>query len=185
MISKSQLESEFLLVREKIFPRWDKDKVWSILFGNFTGSPGEEGCCVTESKVVHVAPFTAEWPREKRQALIIHEICHAVVGPGHAKKFLERMRKAAETAERHGLHNTAKHVLEDVVMYEQTPKTNAAEVYGLVQDWLIERPDLTASQIENALVRTYGLTNEQVRVRYPRILQVTEDVKSLYLNKNR
>ena len=185
MISNIQLESEFLLVREKIFPRWDKDRVWSISFGNFTGSPQEEGCCVTESKVVLVAAFIAEWPREKRLALIIHEICHAVVGPGHAKKFLERMRKAAEAAERHGLHNTAKHVLEDVVMYEQAPKLTAAYVYGMVQDLLIDVPNLTDSQIENALVQEFGLTKEQLRARYPRVLQVTEDVKSLYLNKNR
>jgi len=62
MISNIQLESEFLLVREKIFPRWDKDKVWSISFGNFTGSPEEQchECRVSTSALgANERPFTS------------------------------------------------------------------------------------------------------------------------------
>ena len=59
---------------------------------------------------------------------IVHEIVHAVAGAGHKRRFVARLRSAADSARDHGLADLAAALRTEAAAYENTPPVRAREV---------------------------------------------------------
>ena len=93
---QQRLKDAIADVRKTFFPRWDKNNQWVIAVNeNILESCG---VCNNDTKTIYLKYVQED--RDKLYLLLIHEICHAIVGPGHNKNFYLRMRKSAELAKR-------------------------------------------------------------------------------------
>ena len=68
-----------------------------------------------ETKTIHVMNVPGE--DNDLQLLLIHEICHAVAAGSHAKRWRERMAKAAQKAKQMRLNKFAKMIYKEVQVY--------------------------------------------------------------------
>jgi hypothetical protein len=162
-----ELRAAWLTVRRDYFPRWDRAGEWRLTLG----TPGRcQGRCDDERRRVRIGARHDD-PAE-RDALLIHEICHAVADPGHAGKWLRRMRRAAEHAEALGNRRLAEVLLAEVRDYENAPRETVAYGYQQLADWTAERPDLPYTAVRNAVAADLGMTVAEFEKRYRRARRV-------------
>jgi hypothetical protein len=112
------------------------------------------------------------WQNDTSVKTLIHEICYAVTGTGHGKKFIARMRTAATQAQALGDSELAHSLFKEAEDYENTPNPTAKAVYCRVTDIATEDPDISVDAIIDSLAYMYGLTAPEIRKRYRRIEQI-------------
>jgi hypothetical protein len=66
--------------------------------------------------------------------------------------------------------------------YEATHVTSAAEVYGLMEDWAGERPDLPYAVLRKAVGGQFGMAPREAERRYPRLRRVHAEAQRRALN---
>ena len=127
---QQKLKDAIADVRKTFFSRWDKDNQWVIAVNeNILESCG---VCNNDTKTIYLKCVQED--NDKLYLLLIHEICHAIVGPGHNKKFYSRMRKSAELAKHIGQANLSEEIKDNVTAYEETPKITAEGVYEYIEN---------------------------------------------------
>ena len=108
----SRLNRAVEYVRNTFFRRWDKIRQWKV-------------------KVIPNAPFIGKvnFPKkeiyirnvsksdEELHFLLIHEICHAVTGGSHGKKWFNRMLRASKIARGLGRDKLSK-MIESFLFYQ-------------------------------------------------------------------
>ena len=169
-MAKDRLTEVFDFVRRAFFPRWDKKNQWVI---RELSSLPSEGRCDNDKKTIFVKYVPEE--DDRLYELLIHEICHAVASPGHGKKFLVRMAKAATTAQMLGYGELSRMLNTDI---EETKKgliVDATEIYNLVGDWAVDKPDLTYDEMLEAVSRRFGFYPAELEKRYKRFRKVYEE----------
>ncbi len=155
------IQRELKQVRKAFFPRWDRAKLWKCR--TVRDLDGACAVCVAESKTLKIA-FS-----DNPTLLLIHEICHAVAGCGHSKKWQARMAKAAIDAERGGRPELAVQIREEIRGYQETPVTGkVAEIYGLIDDVLMDQPEATMMQVADWIRRDYGMNRKEFFDSYKR-----------------
>ena len=102
---------------------------------------------------------------------LVHEICHAVTHQGHGKRWLARIRMAADTAASLGDPDLATALRKEADQYEsgETFNANAAYVYGLVRNWIFENEGITLDTLMGALCAELGVSKEQLLHKYKRL----------------
>ncbi len=155
------IQRELKQVRKAFFPRWDRAKLWKCR--TVRELDGACAKCVAESKTLKIA-FS-----DNPTLLLIHEICHAVAGYGHSKKWQARMAKAAIDAERGGRPELAVQIREEIRGYQETPVTGkVAEIYGLIDDVLMDQPEATMMQAADWIRRDYCMNRKEFFDSYKR-----------------
>jgi hypothetical protein len=145
------LQYEFQQVCHTFFPRWDQGKLWKCrAYQNLHGSCGE--CCI-KSKTVKIVVGV-----DNPTLVLIHEICHAVGGSGHEKKWQGRMEKAAARAEEIGHPELATQIREEAREYQETLLTTETDIYDQIDDLLSAEPEATMIQTVDEIRRTFGIS---------------------------
>jgi hypothetical protein len=140
--------------------------------GEWQGADGrtrytnEHGYCDPDTRTI--------WLGRQDKETLIHEICHAVAGGGHGKKFTSRLRQAAARARQLGDHELGSALMQEAEDYESTPRTGAKEVYGRVSDVCMDSGSVTLGQLIDYLAYEYGATGPEIIARYPRLAEVYE-----------
>jgi hypothetical protein len=109
------LDAEVQRIRERYFPRWRSFAQWRIFFiephvlrgpqriGNDVVEVDAHARCYYDHRAILLSYALAEnRSRSFVSAIIIHEMVHATGPHDHGKRFLDRLGKACETAEKAG-----------------------------------------------------------------------------------
>src|SRR5208283_4614582 len=83
------------IAREKFFSKWDRKRVWRIIYGTRAELHGADGICDRKKQLIIIKNSGNE--TDLLNALI-HEICHAVTSDYHGKLFLKRLSTAERRA---------------------------------------------------------------------------------------
>ena len=132
----NKLRQEFDYIRLTFYPRWDRPREWRVR--QVPDLHGARGLCVTESKTVKLDPVGDDI--DELHLVLIHEIAHAAASLGHDRKWLARMRKAADQAERIGRTELAEMLRKEATGYEESKALGVgshADVYGQIEDLVV------------------------------------------------
>ena len=118
-VTVSNLNTEFKNVRNHFFPKWDKAGLWKCRLSRDPARDVCEGYCDDRKKVIY---FNGRVKEKDLRLLLIHEICHAVMGAPsalHAAGWQRRMLQAAATAERFDEQTLAESLRAQVAAYQE------------------------------------------------------------------
>lgn len=182
----SELTEEYEFVRKTFFPRWDRKEAWKAKKGSHTGYPEEHGYCDAESRTIFINPRHVEKGGGQLRLMLVHEICHAVAGAGHGKRWRSRMEKAAEVAASEGMSELADLIREDAKLYAEEERerrewnrTRVDEVYGHIGDVLLEHRDASYKEVVQAVARRMGYQPDELERQYTRLQEVYEESQEL------
>jgi hypothetical protein len=148
------LQHEFQQISHTFFPRWDRGKLWKCrAYQNLNGSCGE--CCV-QLKTVKIVVGV-----DNPTLVLIHEICHAIGGSGHEKKWQRRMEKAAAHAQMIGRLELAEQIREEVRQYQNTLITTEEDIYERLDEILASDPTISILQAVDEIRRTFGISTSR------------------------
>ena len=165
------LQHRFRDIKCQFFPRWDRGDRWRI---STKSRRRVLGHCDVERQVIEIVVQHAD--PDKRDGLLIHEICHAVANGSHGKAWQCRMEMAARQADDLGRNGLAKLLRQEIADYQEAAE-GKEEAYQTVQDWLAHQPDLTLAQVKRSLADLYGLLVNEVGTTFKRIEKVNRAAK--------
>lgn len=110
--------------------------------------------------------------------ILIHEICHTAGGKaGHAEIWQSRLLRKADIALKKGMVNLSQMLREEQKKYHETPRTTANEVYGRIEDIMLDAPDLSYKNLIMVISREYGLYPDEFMLVFKRSEKVYEAAK--------
>jgi len=167
---QQRLKDAIADVRKTFFPRWDKDNQWVIAVNEDIFQ--SDGVCNNDTKKIYLKYVPVD--HDKLYLLLIHEICHAIVGPGHNKKLYSRIRKSAELAKRIGQTSLYEEIKEHVDDCEETPNLEEERINRHIELWLMEYSQDELREVSyEAVIYTlardeYSMKVDEFEHRYPR-----------------
>lgn len=173
------LQTAFLAMCRLYFPRWKACATWTIREGargsweDAQGQPHttrEFGYCDAATRTIWITSA-------QDKATMIHEVCHAVTGAGHGKRFLTRLQTAATQAQLLREPTLAVALRTEVEQYTQSPQVTARTVYGRIEDILCDVPGVTFNQVVESLAYDYAWTPSELLADYPRARAVYETIR--------
>jgi len=165
---KLRLQQIFEDVRSNIFPRWDTNFLWKVVYDHQLPSQGL--CCPKDKRIVLSSVPSND---DELRLLLIHEICHSSA-LGHDERWSERMLKAADRAEKAGWLKVADLVRAEVEMYQESPRVRASWVYERISDCLMDIPGASYEKVIALLAREYGMYADDFKIRFKRCRLVYE-----------
>ena len=173
------LAQMFADVCRDYFPRWRNAVHWQVREGSraqWVDAQGATWCTMEHGywdSQRHVM-----WVSDPSKATLIHQICHAITGPGHGKRFWARLRQAAQRAEERGETDLAAQLLREVETYEtHIIPTTASSVYRRVDKVVGNMPEISFGALVEYLAEEYSMTPPELCRRYLRLHQVYEVAK--------
>lgn len=112
-------------IRRDYFPKWDRQGEWRM---RLSSVGAEHGRCYPEKKLITIARVLDG--KDERDALMIHEICHAVTSGSHGEPWLRRMEKAVSHAQTLGRDQLAELLQKQVAEYREAGPSSVNEVYS-------------------------------------------------------
>lgn len=140
------IQHKFETTCRRLFPRWRNARQWHAVVGSQAPESGACGYTDDETKTIYVVDPNST-------LTLVHEICHAVTHQGHGKRWIARIRKAADTAASLGDSKLSADLRKEANLYEsgETFNANAAYVYGLVRNWIFENEGITLDSLIGGL----------------------------------
>lgn len=165
------LDQLFAEIRSVYFPRWRDGNRWRVTADTRSDETCEDGYCDDVARVISIAS-----PRrgdgETATVLLIHEIAHAVAGPGHGKRFRTRLRTAEQRARASNDDRVSELLADEIRVYEDPLSVvTARQIYCAVEDAVAEGADSWRS-VQRWLSAFYGLTAQELAKHYPATLAV-------------
>jgi hypothetical protein len=170
MESHTRLLKAFDYIRKTFFPRWDKERKWTVDLDWHLPSIGR---CNRDLKKIVIGGMPKN--QNRLYLWLIHEIGH-VWCYGHAKKWQDRMLKAAQKADSIGNKILANFLRNEVNAYIEATKkggkVTASTIYSLISDAMLEKPEESYEFIISWVAREIGLYPQEVEKRYKRCRNV-------------
>jgi hypothetical protein len=159
------------------FPRWHNAQHWKLQEGSrgqWVNAQGEirytteQGYCDSAQRVI--------WVSDTSKVTLIHEICHAVTGPSHGKRFRARLRQAAQHAEQLAETALALALSQEADGYEseEGERITPTSIYNMLEDIVRDVPGMTYEQVVNGIAVDLGLTPAELHQRARRLHRVYE-----------
>ena len=166
-----KLQHRFQDIKHLYFPRWDRGDRWRI---STNSRRRVHGHCDVDRRVIEIVVQHTD--PDKRDGLLIHEICHAVANGSHGKAWQRRMERAARRADDLGRAALAQCLRQEIANYQEAEDVTE-EAYQTVRDWLADEPDLTSPQVKRSLADLHGLLVSEVGTTFRRIEKVYQAAK--------
>lgn len=170
-ITEEQLQAWFEQYRHQYFGgRLSK---WKVAIGS---GPEPDinvlaGYCDDKSKTLYIKKRMLH-TEESAQSTLLHEMCHAAVGPWHGKRFEAEIKRLMKQG--------APIPEAELMMFIRIP---AEVIRQCVDDGLMDGLSLEQAQTWVAN-EEFGLTREQFIKKYPKASQGTPLARKLYLEKS-
>lgn len=160
----ANIQRKFETTCRRFFSRWRNAVQWRAVVGSQAPESGACGYTDDLTKTIHVADPDST-------LTIVHEICHAVTHQGHGKRWIARIRQAADTAASLGDPKLSADLREEASRYESGDvlDANAAYVYGLMRNWIFENEGITLDPLIGGLCAELGVSKEQLLRKYKRL----------------
>ena len=166
-------------IQSQYFPQWDINHKFRIVKWDLAGAR-----CDYKEKIIYVSDVNDE-------LVIIHEICHAVVGRGlHGPEFQNRLLKVAAVADSLGQPKLAKDIRSQVNwirnQFKDHPdrRLTAREVSGEINDAAIDAPNISFEDIVKHVAREHAMFPEELLKYYPKALKRAFDNAHSLLDTN-
>ncbi|MGA2465534.1 MAG: hypothetical protein ABSH06_14405 [Thermodesulfobacteriota bacterium] len=172
MKQRNRLKSSFESVRENFFPKWDKAKKWRA---KKVWHLPVMGICCNRLKEIQVR--TVFENEDELDRLLIHEICHAVTPGNHPKRWNERMLKASKRADELGRHGLVSLLSKDIEAYKNSFPVKAKDVYGRIEDVVVEIPNITLNGLIRGIAKEFGMYKSELLAKYTQCRKIFNKVK--------
>ena len=155
-------------IKETYFPDWDPAKLWRVQLE----SQLSDGClgsayCNRKTKVIEIWELFAPHDDNVMRCLIAHQLCHAIEGTNHGRKWAARFLEAAKTAELRGQKSLAGLIWADARASCDTWDPNVNPILQNIQVTLSEHLDETGENIIDSAARAMGISGADLLIRYP------------------
>jgi hypothetical protein len=168
-VHNKELSAAFEHVRKTVFPQWDKNDEWKVFYD--PGLPPSGICLIEKKKIIVQSVYEYS---EALNALLVHEICHSSA-PGHGKRFLIRMLKAADRADRVGWSKVADLIREEVKNYENGRAATASEMYERIADCLMDNHNASYESVIAYMAQEYGMHPDEFEKCYKKCREVYDE----------
>jgi len=173
-----RLPDAFAYVRTTFFPLWDRKAEWTV--SEVVDLP-VDGKSDERKKTIGVHVVSDD--DDELHCLLIHEICHAVAGTGHGKKWLDRLIKAGDRARLIGRETLAHLVYDEVECYarsEKRLKVIAELIYNTIEDRVFYNPSATYEAVIDSIALQFGFYRDELLDKYTRCQEVYEGAVAKY-----
>jgi len=171
-MKNKKLNDAFEYVKINFFPRWDKNKEFTIVYDCNLPSGASY---VAEEKKIKVRDIPKN--RDKLLALIIHEITHCYTD-GHGKKFRDATIKKAEMAKSKGLNKIYDLLIMD---YDNSliPSDIGTHkyVYRRLSDMLLDYPEVPYESALGCMADELNMYPHKVEKKYKQFRKFYEKGK--------
>lgn len=154
-------------IRREVFPKWDQQGEWWM---RLSSVGAEHGRCYPDKKLITIA-----WVldgKDERDALMIHEICHAVTSGSHGEPWLRRMEKAAAHAQALDRRQLAELLETQITEYREAGPSSVNEVYSELSDAVFDAPHVSYSDFRKHFAYQYAMSIAEFDEYFPRAIKV-------------
>jgi hypothetical protein len=192
MNAYGRLMKVFAEVRNSFFPSWDKINKWTVILEAespsavvieipWTEAPetplpteiGYNGYCDRETKTIYINPALVDSGGDGLRFTLAREICHAIAGPSHRKKWQTRFLKVGHTAKGQGQTRLADRIRKEVrgvVEFEQAIEISKTGLDYYVEDALKDYPEAEFQDILHHLALRWGYADDDdLLERFPQL----------------
>lgn len=158
--SQEKLKDAFDYVRKIFFPQWRRGVEWTV---KVDANLAYYGRCDDGSKTILVQAVPEN--DDKLHLILIHEICHAITGEPHTKKWRNRLRQAGDTAKEIGRQQLANMIYREVErssQNEKPPRLNERLIYSTIEDVILVDSDLSFEATIETVAQLWGIAPEDV-----------------------
>jgi len=183
MTGQVKLEAAFKDVRKIFFPRWVRQKKWSVELNPDLPWPGR---CEAGIKKIILKLIPEE--EDELKLNLIHEICHSS-RPNHSKKWIERMMNAAKKAQDIGetaLSNKIWDEVEDYKGWAIHPEIYYADdIYARIGEMVRDAPNASYDSVIKSLAEELGHYQEDFEKMYTKCKQAYEEELNMIRERKR
>ena len=159
-LARMKIDTIFEEIRSLYFPRWDRQREWTVVFGCDQQCRRNTGFCDSAVKTIYLDEQSLRNMSDAgRRAFLIHEICHDVGAASHNRKWAKRMEGSATRADELNEPEVAEIMRSDIYSYCEA---GVLEDYSLhnVLDYIEELIGINASfdyhTVLRRIARYYG-----------------------------
>ena len=159
------LDKKFKKIKSIFFPRWDKENNWQLsnsINANFSNIC-PDGHCSNSSKTLYILSDINEYER-----MLIHLICHAIVGNNHGNLWKKRMLKVADLAKKYELNELASSINNDVYHYIKSLKPTKESVENKCYQTALNLPYSSPEVWLEIVSTSYGITGRELKKKFPK-----------------
>lgn len=182
ILTPEAIEHQYREIRRIFFAGFDTNGEWKLVPGySLVWLAGVK----YETKQIAYSVDLFSKPILLLNRVLIHELCHAVLGPrvgGHGKRWRTRMERAAQLAESIGDEELAQELRDNHARYDPDsdlyePPLNAATCYEAIQRMVREEPDSSFEDIMYRVGRDFYEREDQLIKKFTKCRQVFEKAK--------
>ena len=165
-MTRFQISSCFVQVKQRYFPRWDAHCEWKVIFGKAPHCRDATGYCDSKAMRIYLDDCVCEITDAGATGLLIHEICHDVAAAGHNRRWADAMGAAAMRAEHLGEGDVASMLRADIFSYAGD---GVSQPYSLltVLDWLeslpLDQATPSFDKVTKDLAKHLGVSSAKLR----------------------
>ena len=170
-MNRKILTGAYKFISETYFPLFDRKKHWVV---KYSSKIVGDGFCDDENKEIVIGKIKDNM---LLQVLLIHEICHAVSGPGHGKRWKNRMLSAAKQAVSLGEKELSDRIIDDVGGYNIGLRPTSQTIYDSIVDCIIDLPKASHETVIKFVAKDYGFSPQEFKRRFKGSRRIYDEQK--------
>ena len=160
----------FSEIKETYFPDWDPANLWAVqLKSQLSDGYLGNAYCNRKTKVIEIYELFNPIDDNVMRCLIAHQLCHAIEGTNHTRKWASRFLEVAKTADLTGRKPLADLIWADAGASWDRCEPNIHPILQNIQVNLSEQPDETKENIIDSAALAMGINSADLLMRYPAV----------------
>ena len=182
LLTPEAIEHQYREIRRIFFAGFDTNEEWKLVAGY---SPHYLAGVKYETKEIAYSVDLFSKPILVLDTVLIHELCHAVLGPrggGHSKPWRTRMEEAARVAKSIEYVELAEALRYGYAKYDPDsdfyePPLTAVTCYEAITRLVKEEPDCSFDEVMYQVGREHVVPDDQLITKFKKCRQVFEKAK--------
>ena len=162
-------------IRSLYFPRWDRQREWTAVFGDLAQCRSNTGFCDIDAKTIYLDRRAIIGMSDAGvRAFLIHEICHDVAAAHHNRTWARRMERAAARAEELNEAEVAEILCSDVYSYAGNGVLADYDLCGVldyVEELIDREPSVDFATVLKRVAKYFGYAPAKVKRDFGRVIE--------------
>ncbi len=154
------IEAIFEGIRSLYFPRWDRKREWTAMYGTAIQCRYNTGYCDSNAKTIYLDERSLDaMPIAGVQAILIHEVCHDVGAASHNREWAKRMESAAQRADDLGEFEVAEILRCDIFSYAGNgvlANYDLSDVLDYTEELISRNPGMDYAMAVKRIAKYFG-----------------------------